>query len=210
MRPGLIAIGVAFALLGAGVLVAVLYNADAPSVERTGAVLIDGLPTGDWRYFTVPATAKPSADLGLTWSASAPIAVSWFGTYSCRSSQGWCIDLVPTESWFDQASGRWGASTAADGVYVLYVQNTNNTSVNFSATFTEDYRPNTLTLLPIPLAVVLAGGSLLIGTGAVALYLGLFLPTGIYTGLGGIPEELFAGDELDAEAPGPEEPRPPG
>ncbi len=211
MRPGLVAVGVAFALVGGGVLFSVLWVGNAPQVERTGSVLIDGLPTGDWRYFNIPATAKASADLSLAWSASAPIAVSWFGTYSCRSAQGWCTDLVPTDSWFGAASGRWAATTAAVGYYVLYVQNTGNASINFSAAFAEDYQPNSLTLLPIPLAVVIAGGSLLIGTGAVVLYLGLFLPTGIYSGLGGLPEELLGAEGFGPEGgtERPDEPRPP-
>lgn len=207
MRPGLVAVGAAFAVIGAGVLVSVLYTADAPSVERNGSVAVQNLGPGNWTLFTVPATSQSSATLSLHWSSSAAVAVNWYLTVSCQSASGWCIETAPVASWFGNTSGSWGSSGGAIALYVLWVQDTANTPVNFSAAFAESYHPTTLTLLPIPLAVVLAGGSLLAGTGAVAIYLGLFLPTGVFSSLDGMSDDFLYGgiDERDepSEPPAP-------
>lgn len=211
MRPGLVAVGAAFALVGAGVILAVLWAPDAPSVTRSHGTVVDSLAPGDWRQFTVPATASSSAQLSIQWTASDAVVVDWYYLYHCtNSSTGWCPPFQPIVSWFGNTSGNWSYSGGAAAYYLLYVQDDSNAPVNFSATFVEHYRPSTLTLEPLPLAVVLAGGSLLTGTGAVGLYLGLFLPPGVYSAFAGPPPELWSEEEL-APADGSEDapsPRP--
>lgn len=197
MRPWLVAVGAAFALVGAGVIVVVLTPPDAPTVGKTGDIAIDGLAPSGWRLVAVPAVAASDASIAITWNATGPAAVSFYPTTSCRSPAGWCVDPSPLYSWFNNLSGTWSSSGAAVGLYAVYVQDTTNTSISFTATFSEEYHPALLTLLPIPLAVVLAGGSLLIGTGAVGLYLGLFLPSGVFPQLGRPADSPEAWDTYD-------------
>lgn len=209
MRPGLVAVGAAFALVGAGVIVAVLWAPDATPVTRSHGAVVDSLAPGDWRQFNVPATPSSSAQMSLQWTSSNVVVVDWYYLFSCtNSSTGWCPPFQPIVSWFAVSSGNWSVSGNSASYYLLYVQDASNVSVNFSATFVEHYRPTPLTLEPMPLAVVLAGGSLLTGTGAVALYLGLFLPTGVYSGLVGPPPEIWSEEELGPE--GTEGPPPTG
>ncbi len=201
MRPGLVAVGAAFALVGAGVIVAVLWAPDAPMVSRTHSAVVDSLAPGDWRQFTLSAVTSSSAELSVRWTASHPVVVDLYYLFSCtNSSTGWCPPFSPIVSWFGNTSGNWTYNGSVVAYYLLYVQGASNLSANFSSTFTEHYRPNTLTLEPLPLAMVLAGGSLLTGVGAVGIYLGLFLPTGVYSPLGGLPpDEPWREDDLGPE-----------
>jgi hypothetical protein len=209
MRPGLVAVGAAFAIVGAGVIASVLWTADAPTVERNGSVAANNIAPGNWTEFTLPATSSSSASLQLHWSATGSVDVSWILTFSCVSPLGWCPEPTPAANWSSVRGGNWTHTGTAVALYVLYVQDATNVPINFTGTFVEKYRPAPLALSPLPLAVVITGGSLLLGTGAVAVYLGIFLPSGIYSPIDGISDELLYGG-LDDEPlePPPADERP--
>ena len=210
VRPGLVAVGVAFALVGAAVIVGILYPGDIPTVERSSSDKVANLTGSDWRSLAVPATASSPATLTFNWSASAPVNVTWYSAYPCTPAPHTCVTSPPLWTWIENVSGHWGATGTAGALYEFEVEAAGgpNASVNFSATFTEEYRAGQRTLPPLPFAVTMVGGSLLAGVGAVALYLGLFLPAEVYAppepepppDVGPVPRE-------DAPAPtGPERP----
>lgn len=208
MRPGLVAVGAAFALVGAGVILAVLWTEDAPTVPRSSTVAIDNLGAGNPALFTLNAAAAAYAQITLHWIASANVSVNWYLTVSCQSSTGWCIESAPAATWPSGTSGSWSHSGTAISVYVLAVQDASTSSVNFSASFLEKYQPAPLALPLLPLGIVLTGGSLLAGTGAVVLYLGLFLPSGVYSPLDSVSDEFLYGG-LDERIDEAERTRPP-
>ncbi len=211
MRPGLVAVGVVFVVLGAAVIAAVLISSDAPTLTRTGTVRLIDLTPGENRTITLPATPSPSADLTLHWIASNATRVEWFASVSCTQSPvGWCFQPKPAASWFSNTSGYWSYSGTAASIYGLFVSDPSNVSVNLSATFTENYRASPLPLTLVPLLVVLAAGALLAGTGGVGVYLGLFLPTGVYSSIAGVPEELFDRELEDGSGAMDWEEKPPG
>lgn len=210
MRPGLVAVGAAFVLVGAGLIVAVLWPANAPEVQRNGSVAIESLNPGNFTVVTVPANVASAASISLRWSATAAVDVDWFLTFPCQSATGWCYEPQPAASWSSATSGTWTHSGAAPALYVLYVQNAVTTPVNVSASFVENYHPSPLALPLLPLALVLTGGSLLLGTGAVALYLGMFLPAGIFSPLDRMSDGFLYGglDEPEGDTPPRTEPPP--
>lgn len=199
MRIGLVAIGSAFAVVGAAVFVAVLYPADTPTTGRSDAAEVAGLTGGgNWRSFILQASPENPATLSLNWFASAPVNVSWYLLYACNPSPSICAVIPALHNWTGNLSGHWSMTGTANAEYELWVacDGSKNASVNFSATFQEQFRAGPLSLPWVPFVVTLVGASLLAGIGAVALYLGLFLPSGVYAPYA--PFDTPAeGDDLD-------------
>jgi hypothetical protein len=204
VRPGLVAVGAVFALVGAAVIVGLVYPGDNPTVERGASDRVADLPGGEWRSIVVTAVASSPASVMFNWTASGLVNVTWYAAYNCTPAPHTCIVLPALQSWFASTSGHWAVSGTAYSVYEFEVVSSGSiTSVtNFSATFTEQYRVSERSLPMIPFIVTMAGGSLLAGVGAVALYLGLFLPSGVYGPFDAPPkDELGPIDPQDPPEP---------
>lgn len=174
--------GVAFALVGAAVIAGIVYPGDTPTVKQSSSADVVDLPGGQWRSFLLPAVGATPATLTISWTASAAVNVSWYAVRACNMPTGTCVVTPPLKAWVENLSGRWSATGSAGTLYELLVYSAvgHNTTVDFSGTFTEQYRTGPLTLPMLPFLLTMAGGSLLAGVGAVALYLGLFLPSGVF------------------------------
>jgi len=189
MRSGLVAVGAAFAVVGAAVIVGVLYPGDSPTNGRTSLADANGLSPGSWRQFVLAATASNAATVTLNWTATtgnpstlASVNVSLYTARPCPPSTVPCAVDPALYTWTGSNGGQWSASGRAASTYLLYVDDPagQKLSDNFTATFVEQYRLGGLPLPMVPFAVTMVGGGLLAGVGAVALYLGLFLPSGVY------------------------------
>ncbi len=193
MRPGLVAVGGAFAAVGIAVIVVGIMPVTSPPLTRTGTAAVSDLAGGDTRSFYLVATSVSSAEMAVNWTATSAMVVSWYATTACSTPPNWCAVSPALDSWTNVRSGRWSASGDAGSRYLLYVETeppaggAPATSANFSATFTEHYQILSRVALSVPFLLTMSAGGLLAGVGAVALYLGLFLPSGVY------------GDELDDE-----------
>ncbi len=177
------ALGAALALVGAGVVIVVTSTGNIPTVSRTSLATIDQLASDDWRLDVVPATVADPATLALGWNASGPIDVSWYVAVRCNSPlTPWCLQIPALFTWNGSKTGSWSHSGAAAAYYGLLVESPPGAHppVNFTAVFEEQYRSGPLTMPFWPLVIAMAGGSLLAGIGAVAVYLGIFLPSGTY------------------------------
>jgi len=179
VRPGLIAVGVGLVVLGAAVFVGVLDPGNTPLVQRTDPGFIVDLTGTNWRTLTYPTTPEGRATLTLTWSASAPANVSLYADQACTTPP---CNGPSLRYWVGNVSGKWTATGAVGSMYLLWVYAAvpHNGSINFSATLTEQYRTGQLTLPFVPFLITMVAASLLAGMGAVILYLGLFLPAGVY------------------------------
>ena len=212
MRVGLVAVGAAFSVVGAAVIVGILYPGDDPTVSRSSLADADGLAKGDWKPFVLPASASSPATVTLTWVAStgdlltpAAVNVSFYSAHACPPAADPCLDSPVLASWTDQAAGRWSASGGSGSLYVLYVDvsGSSNSTVNFSATFAEQYRTGPMPLPMLAFSFTMVGGGLLTGVGAVALYLGLFLPAGVYAPSSALGPEGDRTPDDDAGTPPP-------
>jgi hypothetical protein len=207
VRTGLVAVGTAFSVVGAAVIVGILYPGDDSTQTRVTTAGVDGLNGGNWKPFILPTSSSSRASLTLSWSASSGDAgavsrldVSLYSAYPCPSPTGACLDDPPLHVWNGTGTGHWNAS-GAGSMYVLYVdlEGASNLSANFTATFVETYATSVLPLPMLPFMITMVGGGLLTGVGAVGLYLGLFLPPGVYDR----PDPYVPG-ELDPVPEGPD------
>lgn len=190
MRPGLVAVGAVIALVGAGVIVAIIDPGDNPTVSRASEAYGQGLTTGSWRTFLLHTTVTSHASFSLTWYASASTSVRLYAMYACSSSGGFCPLYPAIATWPGGVNASWSASGAAGAAYELWAEPAGiSSTLNFSATFTETYRVGTLSLPLMAFAMAMAGGSVLVGIGGVVLYLGLFLPAGVYQSIDPPPPE---------------------
>jgi hypothetical protein len=199
MRTGLVAVGAAIAIVGAGVIVAVAFPLGGPDLARLSTAEKDGLaPQGTWSddFATVGGA---QVTVSFSWISTGFAQVRWYEAAPCPGSTGYCIEGGALQDWSGTESGKWSASGAPSAIYCVQVAAPGNASpLNFTAAFEESYHPSTFPLAELPMILTLTGGSLLVGIGAIATYLGLFLPSGTYTEpeAGTMPE-----DEADPDDP---------
>lgn len=205
MRPGLIAVGAALALVGAGLIYVLVDPADAPYATRTSDAEITDLVSGDWRTASMPTTASGHATFTFSWYSTQSARVDLYSLYACKVPGGYCTSLPALAAWPGGQNASWSATGASGAMYEVWVEPVApaNVTLNFSAVLTERY-PAGEFALPLPaFAVAMTGGGVLAGIGGVALYLGLFLPSGVY---GGDDDELGPGSGSgvgDERAPRP-------
>lgn len=208
MRTGLVALGIVLAVLGATALVAVVLPSDDPwqSHDATGAIV--DLPAGETKTVFLPAEAAGHATLTFSWTADQVAVVELFATKPC--STGACAITPALETWPGGKSARWSASGSSAAEYEVSVEAwpTDPDPANFSGVLSESYRASDLALPLVPFALVLAAGATLTGIGGVILYLGLFLPAGVYGPLDAPPEGEYGPDE-EGGGPGELEPSDP-
>jgi len=196
VRTGLIAVGAAMALVGAGVVVAITLPfspADSSQTDRTWEAPV---PAKAEVFHDVEAASVGAASISLSWHSTKAVAVYWYEAGPCAApSVGWCVDGGPLQTWTPTTSGNWTSSGPAASEYCIMVDDPTNSALNFSAEFVESYPDPGHPIPTLPLALGVSGGALLIGLGGVAIYLGLFLPTGVYSSAPGGSE----GDDEDLE-----------
>lgn len=223
MRTGLVAVGTAFSVVGAAVIVGVLTPLNGPTVARSSSADLDDLNGGNWRPLVLPASPTQPATLSLDWYATPDqpgstglVDVSLFAAYPCPPATEPCVDDPALAAWNGTGAGHWSSTGRSGSMYLLYVDalGPSNDSVSFSATLVEQYPSGTHLLPMLPFAVTMVGGGLLMGVGAVALYLGLFLPAGVYAppDAAPVPDDDATGPEggpTDDGGPGATGPHPP-
>ena len=205
VRTGLVAVGAAIAIVGAGSILAVVLPFDGPDEQQVSTKEADGLaPQAPWSTdFTTVSSSQ--ALVTFTWYASGNAEVRWWSAAPCQNSEGYCVQGGPLQSWNGSLEGRWTTSGAPSTLYCVWVNDNDTVPLNFSGHFQESYRTSIVPLGELGMALTLTGGSMLVGIGAIAVYLGLFLPGGTF---GGGEPELGPGDDPEFDIPeGPREPR---
>jgi hypothetical protein len=201
VRTGLILIGLSLAVVGAGVIAAVVIPVPSPPVTETRSASLQNFTSGSWQYDLLHTVSASTASEYLNWSASGGnMSVSLSHAVACGSSLGWCEQGAPLVTWTNNASGTWKGAGPATALYVLaFRSDIPNGSVDFSAEFGETYRTLGPALPLAPFALAVAGGGVLLGIGGLATYLGLFLPSNALAPSG------HPGDpELDPRLAGPD------
>lgn len=173
--------GTALAVVGAGVVASLALTMESSQATRTGVASVNDLAASTGTLMLVPAVPTGDGAAELTWSASAPSEVWWFEEVPCTPEPGLCIVGGALAHWSGTPTGEWSWHGSVSNYYGLVVEATSNRSVNFSASFAESY-PVLSHLLPtVPFVWTMVGGSVLLGIGGMAVYLGLFLPSGVYS-----------------------------
>jgi hypothetical protein len=184
------------AIVGAGVVAAVVLPFSSASPSQTERSFQTYVGPGDWSEQALPAAAAGNAHVEFTWNASHATEVDWYVAWPCGGGKGWCIEGGPLAQWTGRTTGTWNTSGAPASGYCVMIVDSGSQSVNFTGQFIESYSSDPGRHLPmVPLALVISGGSMLVGMGGLALYLGAFLPSGIYDQ--GPADEYAPPDEPD-------------
>ncbi len=200
MRTGLVAVGAAFSVIGAAIIVGILYPTNEPTIARSSSTDAQGMDNGSWGAFVLTGYSSHAATVAVNWSAvsgnprvPAALNVTLYAAHLCPPQTTPCEVLPMLASW-NGSVGHWSSSGVAQSLYLVDVvaNGAGNVSIRFSATLAEQSRATGPLLPTVPFAVTMIGGGLLLGVGSVAVYLGLFLPSGVYDDL---PEELPAEDD---------------
>ncbi len=216
VRAGLFIAGAAVTIIGAGVLVASLTLATGPSKTLFDPVSVASLPGHGFYTPQLGGVNDSSASTHLAWSASSSVLVSIYPSVTCAGGKGVCSSGHALESWWAN-SGSWSASGNLAFPLFLNITNPNGTPVSFSGSVVESYTTSALANPTWALFLPLIGAVVLIAIGGVGMFLGLFLPVGIYSGSRAPPAEFedFEDDpddeEVDVDEIAPADPpRPPG
>jgi len=199
VRTGLLVAGTAVAVIGAGVLLASLTFATGPSFTQFDPVTVPSIPGHTFYEQQLVGVNQSSAAVSLTWAASNKLVVSVYPAVHCPHSSGVCPSGTAVATWWAD-SGRFSATGALTFPLFLNLSNANATATSFSATFVETYTTSALANPTWNLFLPLIGAVVLCAIGGVAIFLGLFLPTGVYTGENPPPLDP-EDDELEGSDP---------
>lgn len=198
VRAGLVAVGAAIAIVGAGIVVAVgLPVSEGSHSSQSTASAAGTVSPGAWYTFTMNATAASQATDTFSWSANGPAEVQWYAAVSCSTPRTWCVEGGPLQLWANTTSGHWSNQGASSAIYCVWVNDTAGHALNFTGSFAESAVMPPTRLPTLFLAWLVVGGSLLAGIGGIGVYLGLFLPTDVYARGDGIDDPDDDGGIID-------------
>jgi hypothetical protein len=180
VRGGLLVAGVAIAVVGAGLMVSLFFLPGTPTDTRSASDSIADLGANSSRSWTIPEEVAVSGTLQLSWTTSGPANVYLSKTSTCPVGTGLCPVAPPIATWYGNLSGTWSLTGPVTAAYLLTVTNPGHTPISFSGTLTETYVVPTAAQAVPAWALILLGGLVLLGIGAIAVFLGLFLPPGVY------------------------------
>jgi hypothetical protein len=180
VRTGLLVAGAAVAIIGAGVLLASLTFSTGPTSTQFDPVLVPAVAGHSYFAQQLQGVNESSASLSLIWSSSQYLLVAVYPAVSCPHLLGVCPSGTAVANWYGD-SGRWSTSGSVSFPLFLNLSNPNGTPAAFSAAFQESYTTSSLANPTWNLFLPLLGAVVLIAIGGVAVFLGLFLPKGVYS-----------------------------
>jgi hypothetical protein len=185
VRTGLVIVGVTLLIVGAGVTLSAFFEPGAPALSKVNPLAAANLEPGLPRTMIVWLQNTSSGTLQLNWVSSSNVNVSVYRATNCAflgdaSQAKYCPAGPAVVSWPSNSSGHWSTSGAIAFPFLLNLQNTGAKVANVSAVFDESWAS---TSPPVPTWIflsTLAGGIACISLGGVAIFLGLFLRSGVY------------------------------
>ena len=183
MRTGLVAVGLALAVVGVAVTMSgVLIPASQTTSEaRLNVLTVPGLVTNETRIAVILMTNTSSGTLDFSWSANHSIAVALYQGTPCSGVSHYCSLGAALADWPAALSGSWNTTGLLTFPYLLSMENTEPTNATLRGTVAESFSFGTTTLPTWAVISILAGGVLLVVIGAMAVFLGLFLRAGVYS-----------------------------
>jgi len=192
MRPGLVVVGLGFAALAVGGLVALyLIPIPGPAVTHTTTASWLAIPgSANSTEYTAPAGAT---GFSVRWSATVPVSVQIYTGNGCEPGTSGCADWRLVENRTATTGGSYFANCSATFPYrvVWSDPGPGSGSVEVDSATTD---PGTASLSTVSQVLLGLGVGALGFVGAVLLFLGLFLRGGVYrrTGPPGTPSDPVA------------------
>jgi hypothetical protein len=222
VRTGLFAVGLAFAVVGAvlGVTGFILpQSTPGSTLAKVSSISAPNIVPSQVRTGVVLLVNTSSGTFSITWSATHAMSVDLYQGVSCSAPSHYCDSGPPLVTWPMNTSGLWTQSGTLRSPLLLSLTNSGSTNVTFSGSTLESYAVGGSNLPAWVELTILAGAVLLVAIGGLAVFLGLFLRSGVYSrpdavlpryasGLDG-PDDEFDDpyeDEADPDLDGPEPP----
>lgn len=173
------AIGILLAVLGAGLVLTLFFLSTGPSTTTQIRPEDPSLSPGAPQSWVVPGPTGGSGTITLSWTASAAADVNLWPATTCASPGGFCPTGVPALNWSNSLSGKGTLASATGATYILIVSDPGGAPLRFQGVVSVTYTPGT------PVAawswgLIAAGGIALLTIGGIAIFLGLYLPPGVY------------------------------
>jgi hypothetical protein len=181
VRLGLLAIGIAFAVVGAGLVASFfLVSSSSPPGAIGRTITASQILPNQSQTWTLNTVGAAHGTLTLSWTSSFAANVSLTEATGCSSPSGVCPVGDALADWNSQSTGSWKQSGSVASLYLLTVTDRSTDQISFNATLAETYSTPPFGLGATTLILITIGSILLLGTGAVGVFLGLFLPGGVY------------------------------
>lgn len=171
--------GVVLVVLGAGLVLTLFILSGGQSTTLQLRPQDPSLSPGLSQDWIVPGPIGGSGSVSISWTSTGPAGVALWPTTTCTAPGGFCATGVPLLNWSAAELGQGTVSSASGSAYILIVTNSGNNDLRFSGLISVTYSPGS----PVPAwswGLIAAGGIVLLTIGGVALFLGLYLPTGVY------------------------------
>lgn len=201
VRTGLVVVGSVIAILGGGLIVTLFFLSAGPATTSLVSVQNGGLLPGTNYSSTISPSGSVPSSITVSWSSNGPANVTLTPAEPCPGPSGWCSHGSPILAWTLVSSGKETTTATNSSAYILEVVNGGTVVLKFSAGVTVAYQPAS----PVPLWgwwLIAGGGIVLLGIGGIAIFLGLFLPGGVYSrgptsSSGRVPSDYVPPDGVD-------------
>lgn len=175
MRPGLLAVGVAFVTL-AGALTVAFYSLPGPSQQHddtTSVPAVDTYPNATLSVLLTGTNAS-AGSFNVTWGSSGSVDAALYDVPGCASPSAGCPRSTAVASWSHATSGHYTVSGAIAFPYLLVWTDRSPRVVALWAN--SDDRQTVAVALPIMMQLMVdLSVVVLAASGALAIFLGLFL-----------------------------------
>jgi hypothetical protein len=181
VRSGLAFTGVAVALIGVGVLLVAFSLSSGTSGSIVEGVSAPHIAPATNYTHVIPSSPQKSANVLFDWSSTRSVQVALYVAGGCpNNTVGYvCPAGKALKTWWSD-SGGWSYTGAVSEPWLLVVVNPNSTAASMNGTLVESYPAMSTFGGGINLLILVVGSVVLIGIGALALFLGLFLRGGVY------------------------------
>jgi hypothetical protein len=197
VRIGLVGAGAVIAIVGAGLLVSLFFLPGPPTDTRITSVSISDLNASATRTWTISEDTVLSGSLSVSWTSSGAATVQLWKAHPCPVGVGYCPIAPAVVSWNESIKGQWSAQGPVVSVYLLSATNYGGSAISFTSTLTESYPVSTPAAVVPAWALIAVGGLFLLGIGALAIFLGFFLASGVYRPPRSGVEEFYPDQDED-------------
>jgi hypothetical protein len=180
VRTGLVVVGIAIAVIGGGLFFTLFFISGGPtSTTRLSFDNPDIPGHSSWVEVISPSTTS-AISIGLSWSTSEPANVSLTPASACtNNSLGVCPSGPPLFNWTYATSGHATSNSVNAAAYILAVTDPWAGTLRFTGVVSVSTPAGSL--FPTwAWGLIALAGVVLLGIGGIALFLGLFLPGGVY------------------------------
>jgi hypothetical protein len=193
VRLGLLVIGVTIGIVGAGVIASMFFLPGPTSQTQLGSVTVPRLGPAESQTALIEGNNVSSGTLAVAWTSTSIVDVELYRTVPCGTPPGVCATGPAVARWNATESGRWSESGDLSFPVMFQVQDVGQVMITLQGTVVEMYSVGGLPTWAF--LSFIAGGGVLIGIGALAVFFGLFLRGGIYTDRN--PPDYDYPDDLD-------------